>query len=271
MDIKIKKIIEAAKEGSEILKKYFGRTLKIEEKSLPVDLRTIADLKAEEKILKALEKNFPRFNILSEERGSIDRKSEYTFIIDSLDGTHNFVLGIPNFSLSIGLFKEKEAVAGVVENPILNQIYFAKSGQGAFLNNKKIKVNKKNDIKKAIIAYDCDYGFYLEKYFQELLKKLEKKNVKRVLVNMSPALDLCRLAAGRIEAFINNGNEIYDFAAGKLILKEAGGLITDFKGKQERDERNNIFLATNGTSIHRKLLEILYSNGRHLTKIKGGV
>ncbi|PIR71481.1 MAG: hypothetical protein CO145_01725 [Candidatus Nealsonbacteria bacterium CG_4_9_14_3_um_filter_37_13] len=257
MKIDIKKIITAAEEGSKILKKYFGQTLKIKEKSLPVNIQTTADLKSEEKILETLKKNFPEFNILTEEKGLIDKKSEYTFIVDPLDGTNNFILGIANFSVSIGLLRQNKIVAGVVENPILDQIYFAKAGQGSFLNNKKIKVNKEKDIKKAIIGYDCDYGHYLEKYFRELLEKLEKKKVKRVMINMSPALDLCRLATGKIEAMINNGNEIYDFAAGKLILREAGGLITDFKGEKETDERKTIFLATNGTDIHQELLEIL--------------
>jgi len=257
MEIGMKKIIEAAEEGGKILKKYFGQTLKVKEKSLPVNIRTVADLESEKKILEILEKNFPDFNILTEEKGLIDKKSEYTFIVDPLDGTSNFVLGIANFSVSIGLFKGNVAVAGVVVNPILNQVYFSRVNQGAFLNKKRIRVSKEDNIKKATISYDCDYGHYLEKYFRKLLGKLEKKRVKRIMINMSPALDLCRLASGKIEAVINNGNEIYDIAAGKLILKEAGGLITDFKGKKETDERNTIFLATNGTILHRKLLKIL--------------
>lgn len=258
MEIKIEKIIEAAEQGSKVLRQYFGQNLEVKEKSLPVNIQTIVDLESEEKILEILEKNFPRFNILAEEKGLIDKKSEYTFIVDPLDGTSNFVLGIPNFSVSIALFKGSEAIAGVVENPILNQVYFARANQGAFLNKKRIRVSKKdNIIKKATIGYDCDYGHYLEKYFRELLKKLEQKEVKRVLVSMSPALDLCRLASGKIEAFINNGNEIYDFAAGKLITKEAGGLITDFDGKKEINVKNNIFLASNGTNLHHQLLKIL--------------
>lgn len=257
MEIKIEKIIEATGQGSKVLRKYFGQNLKEKEKSLPISFSTTADLESEKIILGILQKNFPGFNILTEEKGLLDKKSEYTFVVDPLDGTSNFVLGIPNFSVSIALFKGNEAIAGVVENPILNQVYFSRALHGAFLNKKRIRVSKEDNIKKATIGYDCDYGHYLEKYFRELLKKLEQKEVKRVLVNMSPALDLCRLASGKIEAFINNGNEIYDFAAGKLIIKEAGGLITDFDGKKEINVKNNVFLASNNTNLHHQLLKIL--------------
>ncbi len=253
----IKKILEAAKEGSRVLDKYFGQNLEIEQKSSPMDVRTMADLGSEEKIVKVLEKNFPNYNINSEERGFIDKGSDYTFFVDPLDGTSNFIMGIPNFSLSIGLFLKERAVASVVAEPVLSHFYWAQAGQGAFLNKRRIKVNGQKDIQEASIAYDCNYGHYLEEGLQRLMGKLEEKNIKRFLVNMSPALDLCRLAAGRLEAYINNGNEIYDFAAGKLILKEAGGMVTDFRGNSEIDEKNNIFLASNGTALHHKVLGLL--------------
>ncbi len=257
MQIDIHKIIEAAQQGNKVLKKYFGQNLAIEEKSSPVDFRTIADLESEQNILDVLEKNFPSFSIHTEEKGFIDKQSPYIFYVDALDGTSNFVTGIPNFSLSIGLFEGRSMIAAVVSNPILDHIYYAQAGGGAFLNNQRITVSREKDMPRAAIAYDCDYGHYMEAYFRNLLKKLEQKKVKRLLVNMSPALDFCRLASGKIEAVINNGNEIYDFAGGKLIAREAGGLITDFSGKKEEDERNNVFLASNGTALHRKILDIV--------------
>lgn len=253
----LRKIIEASNKGGEILQKYFGQCFKLYKKSIALDFRTKTDLESEEKILKSLSKNFPDYNILSEEKGFIDKKSNFTFIIDPLDGTSNFVAGIPNFSVSIALFKKDEIIAGVVNNPILRQIYSAYQGKGAFLNGCKIKVSAVNNIKGANIAYDCDYGHYLEKYLRDLMRKLEKKEIKRFLVNMSPALDLCRVASGKIECFINNGNEIYDYAAGKLIIKEAGGIITDFKGKAVVNDRNNVFVASNNKNIHKAILEII--------------
>lgn len=252
MDINIKKIIKGAKKGGKVLRCFFGKSIEIEEKTLFANFRTEADLRSESAILKSLQKDFPDFNFLSEERGLIGNHSDYTFVIDPLDGTTNFILGIPNFSVSIGLFKDKEIIAGVVLNPILNHFYWAVSGKGAFLNGTKISISRKRILKNAIIGYDCDYGHYLERYFRNFLKKMEDEQVGRVLVNMSPALDLCRLAAGKIDGYINNKNEIYDFAAGKLIAKEAGALITDFNNKNEIDMHNNAFVATNGL-IHKQL------------------
>lgn len=234
------------------MRRLFGKSIVIEEKTSFANFRTEADLRSESAILKSLQRDFPDFDFLSEERGLIGDHSDYTFVIDPLDGTTNFILGIPNFSVSIGLFKDKEIIAGVVLNPILNHLYWAVAGEGAFLNGMDISVSRKRILKNAIIGYDCDYGHYLEKYFRNFLKKMEDEQVGRILVNMSPALDLCRLAAGRIDGYVNNQNEIYDFAAGKLIAKEAGALITDFHNQKETDMRNNAFLATNGL-IHKQL------------------
>lgn len=256
MDINIDKIITAAQKGGDEVKKLFGGCQKVHQKSIALDFRTKADLESEKKIIKILTEDFPDVNILSEEKGFLDRKSEYTFIIDPLDGTSNFILGIPNFSVSIALLEEKKIIAGVVNNPILNQIYCARRGKGAYLNNKRIKVNSQKNISNINLAYDCDYGHYFEKKLRDLIKNLERENVKRFLINMSPALDLCRLAEGKIECFINNGNEIYDYAAGKLIVKEAGGIVTDFFGNKEDDERNRFFLASNGMAIQKKVVEI---------------
>jgi len=259
IDIDINKIIEAGKAGSYILQRYFGKNLKKEKKSSSSDFRTIADLEAEKAILKILQANFPSVNIHSEESGFLSKESQYTFIVDPLDGTSNFVSGIRYFSVSIGLFKEDKSIASVVINPMSNEVFFAESGKGAFLNGDRIKVNEVPDLEEANIGYDCDYGSYFDRYYLELAERIKKHKVKRFFIFMSPALDLCRLALGQIEAFINNGNEVYDFAAGKLIVKEAGGLVTAFDGSEEKSERNNIFLATNGRSLHQKLLKIIGS------------
>lgn len=254
--IDINKIIEAGKAGGEVLQRYFGKNLEREKKSLPSDFCTIADLESETTILEILQDNFPSFNIYSEERGFLSKKSQYTFIIDPLDGTSNFVSGVRYFSVSIGLFKENKSIAGVVINPMSKEVFFAEFDKGAFLNGNKIKVNEISDLEEANIGYDCDYGCYFDEYHLELARQITKHKIKRFFIFMSPALDLCRLALGQIEAFINNGNEVYDFAAGKLIVKEAGGLVTTFDGSEEKNERNNIFLATNGSPLHQKLLKI---------------
>lgn len=256
MNSEFLKIIKAAEKGGQVLKQYFGKSLKLVEKSTTTDFQTKADLESEAVILKILSKQFPDYNIFSEEKGSIDKKSEYTFIIDPMDGSYNFILGIPNFSVSIALLKEREILFSAVYNPILNQTYFAEKGKGAFFDNKRLRVNKEKDIKRAKIVYTCNY-IHSREYEINLIKELNEKEVKRILTNWSPALDFCLLASGKIEAVINHDNEIYDYIAGKLIAKEAGALITDFKGRKETNNKNSIFLASNGTKIHQQLLKIL--------------
>src|SRR3989338_1377041 len=134
-----KEIIRAAKAGGEVVRKYFGTVLTIVEKSKASDVRTEADVESEAAIISILKKAFPAYNIFSEECGLIDKKSEYTFYIDPLDGTNNFVLGIPNFSVLIALAHGREAIFGLVYLPMLDVFYHAEKGKGAFLGSKSIK------------------------------------------------------------------------------------------------------------------------------------
>jgi myo-inositol-1(or 4)-monophosphatase len=256
MDSETKKIIRIAEAGGQVLKKYFGQSLKWVEKSTVADFSTKADLESEAVILRILSKEFPDYNIYSEEKGMIEKNSEYTFIVDPLDGSNNFILGIPDFSISIALLKNDEIISAIIHNPTLSRTYYTEKGKGAFLSNKRLRVNKNADIKRATIVYTSNY-VYSRDYSSRLVKNLNKKRVKRTLTNWSPALDFCLLASGKIEAIINNGNDVYDFVAGKLIAREAGALITDFKGKKELNDKNKIFLASNGTKIHQQLLKIL--------------
>lgn len=249
-------ILEAAKAGGKIVKKYFGKVLDIEGKSIPCDFRTRADLESEKVILKILSKNFPEYNIFSEEAGEINKNSEYTFYVDPLDGTNNFILGIPYFSVSIGLMKDNKIIFGVVYNPIVDNIYYAEDGKGAFLDGKRIKVNNESDIKNCSVSLVVNYGFSVDNFIK-MVRNLYKKDVKRVLKFWSVALDYCLLASGKIEAVVLYDVPLYDFVAGKIIVTEAGGLVSDFNGRELKNDRQNIFLASNGTKIHKKILESL--------------
>lgn len=252
----INNIITAAKAGGEIVRKYFGEALEIEQKSSITDFRTKADLESEKAILKILSEKFPNYNIFSEEAGSIDKKSEYALIVDPLDGTNNFTLGIPNFSISIGLLKGTRCVAGVIYMPLLDKTYFAEEGKGAFCDEKKISVSKELKAGKATISYTC--GYITEHQFEiELLKKLRSLNIKRYITNWSPAFDYCLLASGKIEAIINNDNELYDYIAGKIIAREAGAIITDFSGQPQNDKETTRFIASNTQQIHDILIKTI--------------
>jgi len=248
-------IIGAAVKAGESIKHYFGQALELEGKSQPCDFRTKADLESEKIIIEALEKHYPSFNILAEESGFTDKKSEYCFIVDPLDGTNNFVLGIPNFTVSIALQKNQKTIFGVVYQPVTNQIFRAEKGKGALLDGHKIEVNKEDDFRNASVAVSVGYAFS-----DEILNIIQSRcfalKCKRFMNNWSVAYDLCLLALGRIEVEMNYNCEIYDYAAGRLIAEEAGALVTDYQGGSV-DDQNSRFIATNGTSIHQQFLEIV--------------
>jgi myo-inositol-1(or 4)-monophosphatase len=256
MEIDIQKLINAALAGGKILKKYFGETLDTVEKHDASDYQTKADLESEVAILENIKKDFPDFNIHSEEEGITDKKSEYTVVIDPLDGTNNFVLGIPQVSVSIAVIRNKQVVAGVVHAPIIDQTYYAELGKGAYLEGKKISVSTVSSIERTTIAYLQGYetGNLAE---GKMLSSLHKVDFKRVVTLWSPALDYCLLAQGKIDAIINNQCEIYDYAAGKLIAKEAGAKITMFDGSDEVDDTNSKFVASNSTEIHEKIIKLI--------------
>lgn len=247
-------IIKAAHAGGKVLLKYFGTDLKVKTKSILADLQTDADVGSEKAILKILEKEFPKHNIWGEESGLQDKKSKYTFVIDPLDGSLNYIYNIPYFSVAIALLKDKEPILSVIYDPVLGRTYYAEKNKGAFLNNKKIRVNKESNIKNTSVVYIARY-INSKQYYLNLLEKLHNYEVKRVLVNWSVALDFCLFSMGKIEAIIHNGSEPYDYAAGKLLAQEAGALITNFKGDKKFKEEE--FLVTNGTKIHKQLLKII--------------
>lgn len=256
MDKELKTIIEAVKAGGKVVRDCFGKALSITEKKGAWDLRTQADIGSEKAILEILRKEFPDYNIYSEEEGETARGSDFTFVIDPLDGTHNFVLGIPWFSVNVSLMKAGRVLSAATYHPILQETYYAQIGRGAFLDGKRLRVNRQADMSRAVIALGCgevDDAFIVEK----TSRRLYEKGVVRATSVWSPALMMCLLAAGKIEGMISFGHELYDFAAGKLIAREAGAKITDLAGNDETDDTNRFFVASNGTEIHTHLLEAL--------------
>lgn len=255
MDIDIQDVISAIKAGGVVIKQYFGEVLQTEEKSNAGDLRTKADTESEQAIMAVLKRTFPSHNIYAEESGQVDNGSEYTFVVDPLDGTSNFVLGIPDFSISIGLLKGDEAVLGVIYNPILDRLYSAQEGKGAYLNGKQIHVNQEADTSRATVSYTCGYNTSRE-YSDEVKGKLRDLPVKRILETWAPAYDYCLLASGRLETVMSKEGDLEDYVAAKIIVTEAGGKITGFDNELV-DGRAPDFVATNGTSIHEKFTSLL--------------
>jgi len=235
--------------AGDILLNYFGKQLQLKQKSTNADYRTQADVEAEQAIVEAIEKIFPDYNILAEEQGEKNKNSDYTFIIDPLDGTNNFVLGIPVFTSSVALIKDGVIIYGVVHHPVTGDTYYAEQGKGAFLNGKPISVNGEVNEQNITVSYYCDYTAPKDRIFKFKTTLLDL-DIKRFLDLWSPAFCYCGLACGRNEAIINDGIELYDFAAGKLIALEAGAKVTNFEGVCHEGDINDTFLITNGTGIH---------------------
>jgi myo-inositol-1(or 4)-monophosphatase len=250
------KLVEAAHAGGAVLRKYFGQTLNPKEKTSPSDVQTEADVESEKAILAVIKDKFPDYSIVSEETGKIDKKSEYTFYIDPLDGTNNFVMGVPNFSVSIGLVKNNKIIAGVVYQPILDQIFYAESDKGAYLNDNTIKVNNVSDHSKCTIATVFTYATD-KKEANGIRSTLGLSGAKRILAHWSVANDLCLLASGKIESLISFGCDIHDYAAGKLIAKEAGAKSLNLHGQEEENELSSQFIIGGNQEENKRILEIL--------------
>jgi len=220
-----------------------------------VDLVTQFDRKSQYLIIKELTRKFPDHGILSEEDVVQNIDASTKWIIDPLDGTTNFAHGLPIWTISIALEFEREVVVGVVYDPTRKEIFYAVKGRGAFLNRKRVKVSKVRKLDRALLITGFPYDVRRTK--NNNLKHfcnfaLRAQAVRRL---GSAALDLCYTACGRFDGYWELKLSPWDQAAGALILREAGGKITDFSGK-EFDIYGDEVLGTNGL-IHRQMMRVL--------------
>ncbi|WP_440937912.1 inositol monophosphatase family protein [Candidatus Pelagibacter sp.] len=206
-------MIKASEKASRVLIRDFGELEKLQVSNKgPSDFVTNADLKTEKIIIEELKKAKPNYSILSEEKGIENNKDKKTWIIDPIDGTVNFLHGIPHFAISIALRDENEIVAGLIYDPIKNEMFYAEKNNGSFFNNQRIRVSKKNILSECLFVTGGKIDFNYEFSYRK---------------SGSAALDLAYVAAGRYDGYFQKNLNIWDIAAGILILKEAGGLIND--------------------------------------------
>jgi myo-inositol-1(or 4)-monophosphatase len=251
-----RKIVAAVIAGGKVVAHYYNHHLRTYQKTGPADVYTKADIEAEETIIKLLGKHFAHFNVRAEESGYAAAESEYTFNIDPLDGTDNFVLGIPYFSTAVGLLKGKETIFSVIYQPLTNELYYAKKNQGAFKNDQKIFISHNRDITKSTLAYISGYS-QATKLRPELMKKLHRQKIVRILDNWCPTLDYCLLAEGRIDCLINNDDDLQESSIGRLLIKEAGGVMVDFNGHYRVKQRSKKFVAANNKKILNQILPLV--------------
>lgn len=247
-------LLNATEAGAAVLQHYFNsKNLQISHKEGINNLVTEADHASEKAILDSIRASFPDHFILSEETGEIKMDSEYKWIIDPIDGTINFAHGIPICCISIGLEQNGQMIMGAVFNPFLKEFYFAEKGKGSTLNSEQIHVSTESEVLKSCLVTGFPYTYLnqpngpLEAFGRFIRAGIPVRRLG------SAAMDLCWVAAGRFDGFYEHKLQAWDSAAGFLIVEEAGGKVTDFKGDYYSPYQPQI-VATNG-KIHDELLK----------------
>ena len=232
-------MIKACEKASKILIRDFGEIEKLQvKKKGPLDFVTNADLKAEKIIIEELKKAKPNFSILSEEVGFKKNKdTKNTWIIDPIDGTINFLHGIPHFAISIGLLSNDKIKTGLIFDPIKNEMFYAEENNGAFFNNERIRVSKKNELSECLFATGG--------------KKYNSINGITTRRSGCAALDLAYVASGRYDGYCQSNLNLWDIAAGLIIIKEAGGVINDI----DLNNHNNLNVIASSPNINEKFVK----------------
>tara|TARA_B100000674_G_scaffold387644_1_gene331225 strand:- start:231 stop:941 length:711 start_codon:yes stop_codon:yes gene_type:complete len=231
-------MIKAAEKASKSIIRDFGEVEKLQvSRKGPYDFVTKTDKNVEKILIEELSKIKKNYSFLSEEVGKIDnRDKENIWVIDPIDGTTNFLHGIPHFAICIALQSNKEIISGLIFDPIKDEMFFAEKNKGAFLNNNRLRVSQKNSLE------DC-------------LFSSNHEGVKFSDLNMRcsgcAALDLAYVASGRLDGFFHNKINLWDVAAGSLMVQEAGGIVNDF----DKFETNNIDIRAASGAINDKMLE----------------
>ena len=245
---------KAARKAGRILSRDFGEieNLQIQSKSVG-DFVTSADLKVEQSILETLKYYYPNANYLTEESGHIKGDGE-TIIIDPIDGTSNFIHGIPHVAIVIAKVINNEITDGVVYNPILNEFYWASLGKGSWCNNKRLRVSKRHELTNCLVGTGIPFGDRVYEKFYTDLDNLAKKTagIRRL---GSAALDLAYVSSGKIDGFWERDLNLWDICSGVLLVKEAGGRISEPNGNKWTTNSRDIIVSN--SLIHDKLIENL--------------
>jgi len=241
-------MVKACRKAAKILIRDFGEVEKLQVSLKgPGDFVTVSDKKVEKILIDELQRARPNYSILSEEIGLIKKDEEFKWIIDPIDGTANFLHGIPHFGISIGLEHNKEIICGIIYDPIKNEMFFAEKGNGAYLNDQRMRVSARSKLMDCIIftggpsfkSNDEDKKLSLKEY-----EKFSSKVGTPLRKMGSASLDMAYVAAGRCDGFWQRNLNYWDIAAGIILVKESGGFVTDFKGENDYVQ-NKTILVTN--------------------------
>lgn len=246
-------LLDAIQQAGALVQKRFYEAFEIESKDeIANNLVTAVDKESELLILSIVKKAFPDHGIVGEEYGTQNDGSFFQWYIDPIDGTVNFAHGVPLCCVSIAVAFHGEVIIGAVYHPMMQELYFAAKGEGAFLNDKRLKVSAKSDLQKAFLV--TGFPYFLQDAYHPLPIFAHFLNMGLPLRRLgSAALDLCWVAAGRFDAFWEQQLKSYDMAAGALVVKEAGGRVTNFE--QENIETNGLQLLASNGHLHQQLLD----------------
>ena len=231
-------MIKACEKASKTLIRDFGEIEKLQvSKKGPSDFVTNSDQKTEKIIIEELTKGRPDYSIISEENGNKKNKDgKNTWVIDPIDGTVNFLHGIPHFATSIALKHENEIISGLIFDPIKDEMFYAEKNNGAYLNNKRIRVSKKNNMQECLFATSGT---------------VEKKIEFSYRKSGSAALDMAYIACGRYDGYFQKNLNLWDIAAGLILVTEAGGVINKIDLKEHKDLK----IIASSPDINEKLIE----------------
>ncbi|TSA28174.1 MAG: inositol monophosphatase [Ignavibacteriales bacterium] len=251
----INKVIQISKEAGEIVREGFGKNFSTEYKTNTSDLVTEIDKKSEALIIDFIKKEFPGHSVLAEESGEHGTSSEYLWVIDPLDGTTNFAHGFPMFAVSIGVQKNGETICGAVYDIMRDEIYTSEKGSGSFRNGQKLNVSTNDDLQKSVLVTGFPYNIAEnpDHAFERFIASLKAARAVRRLG--SAAIDFCYVASGVFDGFWEVHLHPWDICAGKLIVEEAGGVVTNFAG-EKIDIYSKQILATNNF-VHRSMIKLL--------------
>ena len=244
--------IKAAKAAGKISKEERNNIHKIKPK-IDASLVTEVDILCENEIKRIISRKYPDHGFICEEEGVNNQDADYVWVIDPLDGTHNYIFGSPIFGVSIALAYKKKFIAGVAYFPVLNQLFTGEKGRGSFLNGKKLEVSNRNLSESAVSLSSGDIKRGPERFLNIANNIIQKSFDVRMIG--SATYNISHVATKRFDVMVSGSCKIWDAAAGSVIVEEAGGLVTDFEGKPITIDSKNC-LATNKIN-HKKILDLL--------------
>jgi myo-inositol-1(or 4)-monophosphatase len=249
--------------AGKVLLKHWGSSQEAKIKESISSVVTEADLASDRAILEVLGHASKPYNVISEESGYLDHGSEYTWVVDPLDGTSNFAAGLPWFGVIIALMYKGEPVLAGMNIPVDNELYLAESGKGAWKNGESVQTTPSSILADHLIAYSFDFNSDAKKTESEMLLMARLTAHVRNIRSTNSLYDFCYVSDGRLGATVNQATKIWDIAAPSLIIKEAGGMVTDIKGASinfdlspQSFDRNYTIVAT-GAEIHHSLMKII--------------